>query len=375
MSNRPSTCRWGVMGTANIARKVVPAMHLAPTAAPVAIASRNLDRAMAFADETGLERAHGSYEAMLSDPEIDAIYVPLPTAQRRDVILSAARAGKHVLCEKPVAPSTSAAEELIEACSDAGVQFMDGVMFMHHRRLDVLRLKIEELGLVPNLVESAFTFKGDRNFLKRNIRTSAETEPLGCVGDLGWYNVRIALIVMGDLPRTVRARHHETINGVPVHTSGDLEFDGPEGKRIVRFQCSFLHPLRQWLEIVADDACIRMNDFVLPQDGIAELEISSESRLDDRSSELEKSRISQIGSRIAKRILSKTLRSESGTSEKILIENCNQEAEMIECFSMIAAGINPIDPQWPRWALDTQRVTDAIMSSAGADGSTIELVG
>lgn len=350
MTSTRSTCRWGVIGTAGIARKVVRAMHLSRHASPVAIASRNLDRALAFAEDTGLERAHGSYEAMLADPEIDAVYIPLPTGIRRAVVIDAARAGKHVLSEKPVAPHVAAAEEMIEACSDAGVQFMDGVMFMHHRRLELLRERMADLGLVPTLVESAFTFKADADFFDSNIRTSIDTEPLGCVGDLGWYNVRMALMVMQDLPRVVRARHHEMHGGVPIHTTGELDFDGPQGPRIARFQCSFRHPLRQWIEIVGDEGCMRIPDFVIGSPTEAEIEIETESMLTEGDA------------------------AQRRTRERLVVEDCVQEAEMIECFSRIAAGMDPIDPQWPRWAIETQRVIDAIMSSASADGAAITLV-
>ncbi|MBC02504.1 MAG: oxidoreductase [Phycisphaerae bacterium] len=350
MTETRSTCRWGVVGTAGIARKVVRAMHLARHAGPVAIASRNLDRALAFADDHGLERAHGSYEALLADPEIDAVYVPLPTALRREVVIEAARAGKHVLSEKPVAPHVAAAEEMIEACSDAGVQFMDGVMFMHHRRLDLVRERIADLGPMPTLMDSAFTFKADDSFLESNIRTSIETEPLGCVGDLGWYNIRMALVAMGELPARVRARHHAMCGGVPIDTSGELEFEGPDGPRIARFHCSFRHPLRQWVEIVGDEGCLRMQDFVIGSPTEAEILIETESSLTEGDA------------------------AHRWTRERLVVEDCVQEAEMIECFSRIAAGMEPVDPQWPRWAMETQRVTDAVMSSASANGADIEIV-
>lgn len=350
MTELQETCRWGVIGTAGIARKVVRAMHLAPHAIPLAIASRTLDRAAAFAEEHGLDRAHGSYAALLADPEIDAVYVPLPTTLRREVVIAAARAGKHVLSEKPVAPHSEGVREMIEACADAGVQFMDGVMFMHHRRMERLLERLPDLGPEPTLVETAFTFRAEASFFESNIRTSLDTEPLGCVGDLGWYNVRIALIAMGGLPTIVRARHHEMRGGVPIHTTGELQFDGTEGPRIARFQCSFRHPLRQWVEIVGKNAAMWMHDFVIGSPTEAVLDIETESSLTEGDAAHE------------------------CHHERVVVPDCVQEAEMIECFSRIAAGMEPIDPRWPRWALDTQRVIDGIMSSASADGVDIALV-
>ncbi len=350
MTELPETCRWGVIGTAGIARKVVRAMHLAPHATPVAIASRTLDRAAAFAEEHGLDRGHGNYDALLADPEIDAVYVPLPTTIRRDVVIAAARAGKHVLSEKPVAPHSEAVKQMIEACADAGVQFMDGVMFMHHHRMERLIERLPDLGPSPTLLETAFTFRADASFLESNIRASLDTEPLGCVGDLGWYNVRIALIAMGGMPTIVRARHHEIHDGVPIHTTGELQFDGIEGPRIARFQCSFRHPLRQWVEIVGEQGAMWMHDFVIGSPTEAVLEIETESTLTEGDAAHQRH------------------------CERLVIPDCVQETEMIERFSRIALGMDPIDPRWPRWALETQQVVDGIMSSASADGADIVLV-
>lgn len=349
MMNTKTTCRWGVIGTAKIARKVVRAMHLSRHATPVAIASRSLDRALAFAEDTGLDRAYGSYKVMIADPEIDAVYVPLPTASRSEVVIEAARAGKHVLCEKPVAPNAFAAQEMIEACINAGVQFMDGVMFMHHRRFELLRKRIADLKFSPTFMDSAFTFKADAPYLRSNIRTSIDTEPLGCVGDLGWYSIRMALTLMQNVPCVVRARHHDMYGGVPIHTTGELEFEKPGCLKLARFQCSYCHPLRQWIEIVGDQGCITIPDFVIGSPTEAEFEIETESSLTE---------IETVHRRI---------------SERLVVKGCVQEAEMIECFSRIAVGIDPIDPQWPRWAIETQRVTDAIMRSASNGGADVVL--
>lgn len=347
VSDSPDICRWGVLGTASIARKVVRAMHQARSARPVAIASRSLEKASAFAADHGLERAHGSYESLLADPEIDAVYIPLPTGLRRDWVLRAATAGKHILCEKPVAPHSVAVEEMIEACTDAGVQFMDGVMFMHHARFGVLRERLSDLGPMPTFLDTAFTFRADPSFFESNIRGSNELEPLGAVGDLGWYCVRMALVLMGTMPVIVRARHHEVIGGVPVHTTGELEFEGPEGPRLARFQCSFRHPLRQWVEMVGQDGTMWMHDFVIGSPTEAAIEVETESTLTEGDA------------------------AHVRRSERLLVTDSIQEVEMVERFSRIAAGHEPVDPQWPRWALETQKVIDAIMSSASAEGVDI----
>ena len=136
----------------------------------------------------------------------------------------------------------------------------------------------------------------------------------------------------------------------PQSVIGELVFEGCSGLRLARFQCSYCHPLRQWVEIVGDKGCIRIPDFVIGSPSEAEVEIETESTLNDLET-------------LHRRTL-----------ERLVVENCIQEAEMIECFSRIAAGIDPIDSQWPRWAIETQRVTDAIMKSAVAGGSNVALV-
>ncbi|HSG48913.1 MAG TPA: Gfo/Idh/MocA family oxidoreductase, partial [Longimicrobiales bacterium] len=96
--------RWGVLGTANIGRAAVnPAIQASSNGELVAVASRDRERARAFADEHGIPRSHASYEALLEDPEVDAVYVPLPNSMHRTWTIRAAQAGKHILCEKPLA--------------------------------------------------------------------------------------------------------------------------------------------------------------------------------------------------------------------------------------------------------------------------------
>lgn len=345
MSNSNGPCRWGIIGTASIARKNIQAIHKATNAVPAAIASRTLERAKAFAHETNVAQAYGSYEELLADPTIDAVYVPIPTGVRKPVLLAAAAAGKHVLSEKPVAPNVRCVEEITRACETAGVQFMDGVMFVHHQRFHRILERLPDIGPAPTLVNSVFTFLGDDAFLNSNIRTSSETEPLGCVGDIAWYNVRISIEVMKCLPTVVRARHHEMHGGVPIHTSGELEFPGDDEPRICQFQCSYRHPLREWAEIVGDRGSIWVHDFVHGDSTGAAFEIHTDTVLENLDTVVDRG------------------------VERIVVNECMQEVEMIQTFSDIALGTSPVDPQWPQQSLDTQRVIDAIMESGRLGGA------
>lgn len=129
--------RFGIIGAADIARKVSRAIALAPNATLSAIGSRSLEKASKFASDNGFSphvKIYGSYEAVLDDPEIDAVYVPLPTSLHLRWAVLAAEKKKHLLLEKPVALNVAEFDKILEACEANGVQFMDGTMWMHNPR-------------------------------------------------------------------------------------------------------------------------------------------------------------------------------------------------------------------------------------------------
>lgn len=133
----PSPVRFGIVGCANIARKVSRAILLSPNSTIVAIGSRSLEKAAAFAKNNGFPaaaKAYGSYDAVLDDPDVDAVYVPLPTSLHLHWAVLAARKKKHVLLEKPVALNVGELDEILAACESSGVQYMDATMWMHHPR-------------------------------------------------------------------------------------------------------------------------------------------------------------------------------------------------------------------------------------------------
>ncbi len=348
MQDGQSICRWGILGTAGIAPKYVNAMQHAGNAMPCSIGSRTLESAEAFKAEHGLERAYGSYEAVLEDPEITAVYIPLPTTMHREWTIRCAEAGKHVLCEKPVGRDMAEVESMVAACADHGVQFMDGVMFMHHARLAKMREHLPRLGTQVDYVASVHSFRpADDAFFKENIRVNPETEPLGCVGDLGWYNVRFSLFLANYvLPTTARGVFHRMINGVPTHATAELVF--PDGM-VSNFQCSFHHPTRQWADVCGPEGRLHVHDFVHGGWEEASFEVDTGMTLKPMAAGV------QDG------------------PETIRTDDCIQEQAMIETFSSIALGERELDPFWPEVALKTQRVTDAIMRSGRESGSPVEI--
>jgi len=225
--------RLGILSTANIARtKVVPAMQRANRCEVVAIASRDLERARQAADELGIPHAHGSYEALLADPDVDAVYVPLPNHLHADWTVAAARAGKHVLCEKPLALTASEAQRAIEACQAAGVRVMEAFMYRLHPSWVAVQDLIAS-GRIGRLiaVQSWFSYYNDD---PRNIRNISEVGG-GALYDIGCYCVNLSRMLFGSEPTRVEASMvHDLLSGTDVLTSGILEFS--EG--IATFTCS-----------------------------------------------------------------------------------------------------------------------------------------
>uniref|UniRef100_A0A7R9UA30 Gfo/Idh/MocA-like oxidoreductase N-terminal domain-containing protein n=1 Tax=Pinguiococcus pyrenoidosus TaxID=172671 RepID=A0A7R9UA30_9STRA len=270
--------RWGIMGCANIARKNARSMLLCPSAELVAVASRQLKKAQTWAAQFCPEgvRTYGSYDELLQDPEVDAVYMPLPTKFHVEWVPKAARAKKHVLVEKPVALSLQEMDEMIAACEENGVFLMDGVMFMHHQRLRKITADIwgpgaafgQNLFGVPTLITSGFSFKADDTFLEGgNIRTQADSDPLGALGDLGWYCIRFGLAChqyrWPQKAKSVRMIYNA--QGVPIDSVAHIMWDSGDEDRpyVLQFQCSFMHPFRQWMEVCGSTKILKVEDFVI----------------------------------------------------------------------------------------------------------------
>jgi predicted dehydrogenase len=216
--------RWGVLSTARIGRKVIPGIAAAPNCEVVAIASRDQRAARAAAEASGIPRAHGSYAALLADPNVDAVYVPLPNHLHAEWTIRAAEAGKHVLCEKPLATSVADAERMIEACDRAGVRLMEAFMYRHHPSWVGLRDLVAE-GRIGRLlaVQVWFSFYNDD---PTNIRNRPEAGG-GALFDIGCYAINVARLLFGDEPVEVAGTVRRDGTGTDVLTSGLLGF--PKG--------------------------------------------------------------------------------------------------------------------------------------------------
>jgi predicted dehydrogenase len=228
-----SELRWGVLSTANIAdEKVIPGMRKSPRSRVVAIGSRDPERGRLVAERHGIERVHGSYDALLADPDVDAVYIPLPNQLHPEWTMAAARAGKHVLCEKPLAMSAAEAESMIEVCEAEGVRLMEAFMYRLHPSWVAVR-ELVAAGRIGRLtaVHSWFSYFNDDPANIRNIRSVGG----GALYDIGCYQVNLSRMLFGDEPIDVQAViTRDPTSGVDIVTSAMLTF--PDG--IATFTCS-----------------------------------------------------------------------------------------------------------------------------------------
>jgi len=225
--------RWGVLGAADIAvTKVIPAMGRSALSKVTAIASRSAERARATADSLGIPTSYGSYEELLADPEIEAVYIPLPNHLHAEWAIAAIEAGKHVLCEKPMATTSADAVAMIEAAERAGVKLMEAFMYrLHPLWVEVRRLLGE--GVIGDLlaVQSFFSYYNDD---PGDIRNRLDAGG-GALFDIGCYPVNVARMLFGTEPSEVMAAiRRDPVGGTDVVTSAVLDVDG----RHAAFTCS-----------------------------------------------------------------------------------------------------------------------------------------
>ncbi len=225
--------RWGVLSTANIAtEKVIPGFRRSPRSEVIGIASREDGRARDVATRLGIPRAYGSYEAMLADPDIDAVYNPLPNHLHAEWTIAAARAGKHVLCEKPLALTAAEAQVMVDACRDAGVLLMEAFMYRQHPSWIAVRelVRSGRIGRVA-AIDSWFSYFNDDTANIRNIRDAGG----GALYDIGCYCVNLSRMLFDAEPVGVQSTiMRDPDLGVDVLTSGILAF--PTG--VATFTCS-----------------------------------------------------------------------------------------------------------------------------------------
>ena len=215
--------RWGVLGCAAIAiNKVIPAMQRSQRCDVVAIGSREGDRAAATAAQLGIARSHGSYDGVLADDAVEAVYIPLPNHLHAEWTKRAAAAGKHVLCEKPLGLDVAEVEDMIEACRAAGVLLMEAFMYRHHPLWQRTHELVAE-GAIGELlaIQARFMY---HNLDPTNIRNIADYGG-GAAMDIGCYPINVARWFFDGEPHNVSAAvRRDPAFGTDVLTSAVLDF-------------------------------------------------------------------------------------------------------------------------------------------------------
>jgi predicted dehydrogenase len=244
---------WGIISTAHINRLVLAGARESDRVDVVAVASRDQARAEAYAREHGIERAFGSYEALLADPDIDAVYVSLPNSLHVEWSIRALEAGKHVLCEKPLDRRPDEVERAFEAAARSGRILMEAFMYRHNPQTAKLR-ELVGAGAIGQLavVRSAFSFSlGDPD----NVRLAADLDG-GALMDVGCYCVSGSRLLGGE-PERVYGEQVTGESGVDVLFSGTMRF--PDGVA-AHFDCGFVLPARDELEVVGSEGSLFLDD-------------------------------------------------------------------------------------------------------------------
>jgi len=242
--------RWGLLSTARINRSLIPPLRASPRHRLVAVASREPDRAHSYAQAWQIPHAFGSYEAMLASPEIDVVYISLPNSLHAHWTIQALRAGKHVLCEKPLATRVEDVDAIAAAAVETGKQVAEAFMYRHHPQT----LKVKALiasGAIGDvrLVRGSFTFTlTDRG----NVRVNAGLDG-GSVWDVGCYPISYARTMLGAEPTEAFGMQFVGPGGVDEMFVGALRFADDV---YAQLDCGFRAPFRTNMEIVGSEGVI-----------------------------------------------------------------------------------------------------------------------
>lgn len=247
-----SRTAWGFLSTARINRLVLDGARASDRVEVIAVASRDRSRAEAYAREHAIERAYGGYEALLEDPDVEAVYISLPNSLHVEWSIRALEAGKHVLCEKPLGRRAREVERAFDAADRAGRLLMEAFMYRHNPQTIRLKQLVAE-GAVGRLrlVRSAFSFTVHE---PRNVRLLAELDG-GSLMDVGCYCVSGSRLLAGEPERV----YGEQVlhRGVDVRFSGTMRFPGDV---LAEFDSGLDLPFRDELEAIGDEGSLFLDD-------------------------------------------------------------------------------------------------------------------
>jgi predicted dehydrogenase len=265
MGMSPEPVRWGFLSTARINDAVLRGARKSDRLEVAAVASRDHARAEAYARERDIPRAHGSYEALLEDPDIDAVYISLPNSLHVEWTVRALEAGKHVLCEKPLDRRPQEVERVFDAAERADRLLMEAFMWRHHPQSRRLKELVEEGAIGElRLVASAFSFQLT---LLEDVRLRPELQG-GSLLDVGCYCVSAARLLAGE-PEVVYGEQVLSPTGVDVRFAATMRFPRDV---LGHFDCAFDLPLRGVVEAVGSEGSVLASDpFILGDERALEL--------------------------------------------------------------------------------------------------------
>ncbi|XP_043691227.1 uncharacterized oxidoreductase At4g09670-like [Telopea speciosissima] len=345
--------RFGILGCASISlkltKKLSRSITLSPNSTLDAIGSNSFDEAKKFAAENGFPpsvKIYGSYEAVLDDPNVDAVYLPLPPRLHLRWAVLAAEKKKHLLLEKPVALNVDEFDQIVEACEANGVQFMDGTLWMHHPRTSKMKeflLDTQRFGHLKT-VHSFFSFAANDDFLKNDIRVKPHLDGLGALGDAGWYCIRSILWACDyELPKTVIALRGPILNEAGVILACGSSLHWEDGKTAT-FHCSFLSNLTMDITALGTEGTLHVRDFIIPYE--------------------EKSASFSVSCK-------------TGFTEHVVTTDLPQEIFMVREFSRLVKNIkeggSEPESKWLSISRKTQLVLDAVKASIERDFEPIQV--
>ncbi|KAL5721818.1 hypothetical protein ACHQM5_005414 [Ranunculus cassubicifolius] len=359
--NNPIPIKFGILGCAQIAGKVSRAITLSPNSTICAIASRSLSKATQFSTSNNLPntvKIYDSYTSLLDDPNVDAVYMPLPTSLHVQWGVLAAKKKKHLLLEKPTAVSVEDLDLILEACRCNGVQFMDGTMWLHHPRTGTMKdvLRDEQRFGQLRMIQSTSTFSETEEFFEDNIRIKPDLDSLGALGDCGWYCIGAILWATDyKLPKTVTALPSLSKNKAGVILACGGSFDWGDDGRTASFYCSFLSNVSMDLALFGTNGSIHLEDFIIPyKENSLSFELTS-------------------AADFAELHLGWTVKPET----IVVGSEFSQESLMIQEFARLVEGVKKYgkspDSKWPDISRKTQLVVDAVNKSIEFGFKPVEL--
>jgi D-xylose 1-dehydrogenase (NADP+, D-xylono-1,5-lactone-forming) len=245
--------RLGILSTAHINRLVIPGAHASDKVELIAVASREPSRADAYAREWGIERAYGSYDALLEDPDVEAVYISLPNTLHCEWSIRAVEAGKHVICEKPMSRHAADVEQAFDAAERTGRLLTEAFMYRHNPQTTRLAELVSQGAIGElRLIRSAFSYS---LYDAENIRLRADVEG-GSLMDVGCYCVSGSRLIAGE-PETALGQAYTGPSGTDWVFVGAMRFPGDV---FAHFDCGTCLPNRDELEAIGTEGSLFLDD-------------------------------------------------------------------------------------------------------------------